>query len=145
MVLLSASAILVARLPSPSSGCRDNRFPGRSMPRSTPRVRQGLLVSDEYRRFCFHRPHSFLSAAAPPTGTEVVHQSNHRQTASDSTVRLAELFEWIKYLESGTPEIPIVARGDRQPVPAGGRRDVAVFDGHTLAGLVEQPLLLGPH
>src|SRR5437879_643461 len=62
----------------------------------------------------------------------------------DRTAWLRELFEWIKYLESGTPEIPIIASGDRQPVPPGGRRDVAIFDGHALAGLVEQPLLLSP-
>jgi hypothetical protein len=30
-------------------------------------------------------------------------------------------------------------------MPAGGGRDVAVFDGHSLAGLVEQTLLLSPH
>ena len=58
---------------------------------------------------------------------------------------LGKLFEWIKYLESGTPEIPIVACGDGQPMPAGGRRDVAVFDGHAPAGLFEQPLLFRPH
>jgi len=41
--------------------------------------------------------------------------------------------------------MPVIACGDRQSMPAGGRRDVAVFDGHALAGLVEQPLLLGPN
>ena len=56
-----------------------------------------------------------------------------------------ELFERIEYSDSGTPEIPIVACGDGQPMPAGGRRDVAVFDGHAQAGLVEQPLLFSPY
>ena len=58
---------------------------------------------------------------------------------------LGKLFEWIKHLESRTPEIPIISCGDRQPMPAGGRRDVAVFDRHTPAGLFEQPLLFRPH
>src|SRR5215831_6210728 len=58
---------------------------------------------------------------------------------------LIELFERIEYFDSGTPEIPIVACRDRQPMTAGGRRDVAIFDWHTLAGLIEQSLLLSPH
>lgn len=57
---------------------------------------------------------------------------------------LSELFEGIKYFESGTPEIPVVACRDRQPLPPGGRRDVAVFDGHAPPSLGEQDLLLGP-
>jgi hypothetical protein len=60
-------------------------------------------------------------------------------------VRLRELFERIKYLESGTPEVSIVACCDRQPVAPGGGGDIAVFNGHTLAGFVERALLLGPH
>src|SRR3989442_218605 len=60
------------------------------------------------------------------------------------TTRLTQLFERIKYFESGTLEVPIVACRDRQPMAPGGRRDVAVFDGHTLAGFFEQALLLSP-
>ena len=60
-------------------------------------------------------------------------------------VRLDEFFERIEYLESGTPEVLIVACRDGQPMPPGGRRDVAVFDRHTLAGLVEQPFLISPY
>jgi len=60
-------------------------------------------------------------------------------------VWLSELFERIEYFESGTPEVLVVASGDGQPMPPGGGRDVAVFDRHTLAGLVEQPFLLGPY
>ncbi len=51
---------------------------------------------------------------------------------------LDELFERIEYLESGTPEVLIVACRDGQPMPTGRWRDVAVFNRHTLAGLVEQ-------
>src|SRR5260221_752729 len=58
---------------------------------------------------------------------------------------LGELFERIEYLESGTPEVLIVACRDGQPMPSRGRRDVAVFNRHTLAGLVEQPFLISPY
>jgi hypothetical protein len=68
--------------------------------------------------------------------------------ASDFEIRgvwLGEFFEWIKHLESRTPEISIIAGGDRQPMPAGCRSDVAVFDGHTPSGFLEQALLFRPH
>lgn len=60
-------------------------------------------------------------------------------------VWLVELFERIEYLESGTPEVLIVACGDGQPMPPGGGRDVAVLNRHMLAGLVEQPFLIRPY
>ena len=60
-------------------------------------------------------------------------------------LRLTELFERIKYLKAGTPEVPIVACRDGQPMPPGGRRDIAIFDRHPLAGSVEQALLLCPN
>ena len=41
-------------------------------------------------------------------------------------------------------EVAVVSRSDGQPVPTGCRRNVAVLDGHALARLVEQPLLLSP-
>ena len=69
----------------------------------------------------------------------------HSRARSSGSARLTEFFEGIKYFESGTPEVPIVARVDGEPVPPGGRCDVTVFYGHTLADFVEQMLLLTAH
>src|ERR1019366_9668650 len=57
---------------------------------------------------------------------------------------LGEFFEGVKYLEPGTPEIPIIACGDGQPMPAGSRRDVAVFDGHALPAFSGYPPFPSP-
>lgn len=58
---------------------------------------------------------------------------------------LRQLLEGVEDLESGPLEVSVVSRGDRQPMPAGRRGDVAVFDGHPLTGLLQEALLLGPH
>src|SRR5207253_3976786 len=69
----------------------------------------------------------------------------HSRACSSGPARLTELFERIKYFESGTSEIPIVASGNGESVSPGGRCNVTVFYGHTLADFVVQTLLLSPH
>src|SRR5580704_1399753 len=59
--------------------------------------------------------------------------------------RLRQLLEWIEDLQSRTPEVPVVASGNRQTVSPCRGRDVAIFDGHPLAGFVEEPLLVSPY
>src|SRR5437879_2220359 len=68
-----------------------------------------------------------------------------REAVFAGAVQSSKLLERIKYSESGTPEVAIVAGRDRQSMPSGGRRDVTVLDGHALSSFVEQPLLVGPH
>src|SRR5437016_341571 len=58
---------------------------------------------------------------------------------------LCQLLEWIEDLEPRPFEVPVVPRGDREAVPACGRRDVAVLDRHALTRLVEQSFLLRPY
>lgn len=53
--------------------------------------------------------------------------------------------EQIEHLQPGPPEVAVVSRGDRQPVPTGRRGDVAVLDGHALTGFLQQALLFCPH
>ena len=75
-------------------------------------------------------------------------RSNHelafRPVVVTDPVRLSDLFERVKYFESWTLEVLIVPCRDGQPMPSGGRRDVAVFDRHALPGFAQLPLLLGP-
>src|SRR5437016_4774792 len=59
---------------------------------------------------------------------------------------LCQLLEWIEDLEPRPFEVPVVPRGDREAVPACGRRDVAVLNRHALTRLVGArvaPVLLG--
>jgi hypothetical protein len=58
---------------------------------------------------------------------------------------LRQLLERIEYFKSRTPEIAIVAGGDREPMPPCRGRDLTVINGHPLAGFVEEPLLGSPH
>jgi hypothetical protein len=58
---------------------------------------------------------------------------------------LLQLFERIEDFKSRTPEVPVIASGDCQPVPPGGGRNITVFDGHSMPNLVEESLLVSPH
>src|SRR5271167_994580 len=51
------------------------------------------------------------------------------------TTQLPELFEGVEHFEPRAPKVSVVSCRDRQPVASRGRGDVAVLDGHTLAGL----------
>jgi len=57
---------------------------------------------------------------------------------------LPEFFEGVEHFEPWAPKVSVVSRRDRQSVASRGRGDVAVLDGHTLAGLIEQSLLVCP-
>jgi len=43
------------------------------------------------------------------------------------------------------PEVAIITGRNHQPVPARGRCDVTVFDGHAMADSIKHTLLIGPH
>jgi hypothetical protein len=65
-------------------------------------------------------------------------------TGPSETTQLRELSEGVEHFEPWAPKVSVVSCRDRQPVASRSRGDVAVLDGHTLAGLVEQSLLLCP-
>ena len=57
---------------------------------------------------------------------------------------LWEFLERVEDLEPGSLEVSVVSRSNRQPVSSRRCRDVAVLDGHPLARLFGQSLLLRP-
>src|SRR5688500_14762043 len=59
-------------------------------------------------------------------------------------VSLREFPERVEHLGPGSLEVSIVPRGNRQSVSSRRGRDVAVLNGHALARLFEESLLLDP-
>ena len=57
---------------------------------------------------------------------------------------LWEFLERVEDLEPWSFEVSVVPRSDRQSVSSRRCRDVAVLDGHALAGLLQQSLLIRP-
>ena len=82
-----------------------------------------------------HRPKSLLQAS---NGKAVSFPEK------ESLKLLNQLFEGIKDFESRAPEVPIIAGRDSQPMPARRGRYIAVFDGHSLAGFIQQAFLPSP-
>src|SRR3990172_915595 len=78
--------------------------------------------------------------ALAPNSIRAQHGHEHR-----AVLVSRELFERVEHFQPWTPEVFVVASGDREPVASGGGGDVAVFDRHTLASFSEEPLLLRPH
>jgi len=58
---------------------------------------------------------------------------------------LGEFAKRVEDFQTRSPEIFFVAGRDGQIVPAGGGRDVAVFERHFLSGAREELLVFGPH
>jgi hypothetical protein len=68
-----------------------------------------------------------------------------RESVPKLFFRPLQLFERIEHFKSGTPEVSVIATGDRQPMPARGRCNITVFDRHPMSRLVEESLLVSPH
>jgi hypothetical protein len=62
----------------------------------------------------------------------------------DSELR-SQPFKWIEDLQAGSAKVFVVAGDDGEVVPAGGSRDVAVFNRHAPARPLQLPLLFGPN
>src|SRR5712692_6704071 len=62
----------------------------------------------------------------------------------DSALRL-QLFERIEDLQAGSVKVFVVAGDDREVVPAGRSRNVAVFNRHAPPRPLQLPLLFGPN
>ena len=62
----------------------------------------------------------------------------------DSELR-SQLFEGIEDLDARSAKVFVVAGDDGEVVPAGGSRNVAVFNRHAPARLLQLPLLFGPN
>jgi hypothetical protein len=75
------------------------------------------------------------------TGSSVRPRERHTTAVANP---LRQFLERIEDLEPGPFEVPVIPGGDRESVATRRRCDVAVFDWHTLAGLVEKALLLCP-
>lgn len=65
-------------------------------------------------------------------------------TMRDSELR-SQLSEWIEDLQAGSAKVFVVAGDDGEVVPAGRSRNVAVFNRHAPARLLQLPLLFGPN
>jgi hypothetical protein len=84
-----------------------------------------------------------LPSPANPFGANRI-RSQSENVPPGETTQLPELFEGIEHVEPRAPKVSVVSCRDRQPVASRGRGDVAVLDGHMLAGLIEQSFLLCP-
>ena len=63
-------------------------------------------------------------------------------SSSGEGMTLREFLERVEDLEPWPLEVSVIPRGDGQSVSSRRGRNIAVLDGHALAGLFEQSLLL---